>query len=108
MLYAKTLKPDNVYILSAEYGLLQLTDIIKPYDKTLNTMGVNEIKTWAGKVLHQLNDHTDLQKDEFIFLAGVKYRKYLLNQLSNVTVPLDGLRIGEQLQWLTKMTNKSI
>jgi hypothetical protein len=45
--YAKLLKPDNIFILSAKYGLVGLDEEIEPYNKTLNTMGSNEIKEWT-------------------------------------------------------------
>jgi len=34
--YAKRLKPNKIFILSAKYGLLSLNLIIKPYQKTLS------------------------------------------------------------------------
>jgi hypothetical protein len=34
--YAKKMKPDHIFILSAKYGLLGLDDRIAPYEKTLN------------------------------------------------------------------------
>tara|TARA_R110002073_G_scaffold149633_1_gene303508 strand:- start:640 stop:1053 length:414 start_codon:yes stop_codon:yes gene_type:complete len=103
--YAKSLNPNEIYILSAEHGLLKLTDEIEPYDKTLNNMRSNEIKEWSKKVIYQLNSLTDLKNDEFTFLAGEKYRKFLIPELNNVKIPMEGLKIGKQLQWLTKQNN---
>lgn len=100
--YAKSLNPNEIYILSAEHGLLKLTDEIEPYDKTLNNMRSNEIKEWSKKVISQLKSLTDLKNDKFTFLAGEKYRKYLIPELNNVNIPMKGLKIGKQLQWLTK------
>lgn len=100
--YAKSLNPNEIYILSAEHGLLKLTDEIEPYDKTLNNMPSNEIKEWSKKVISKLSSLTDLKNDEFTFLAGEKYRKYLIPELNNVNIPMKGLKIGKQLQWLTK------
>lgn len=106
LIYAKSLKPNQIYILSAKHGLLKLTDEIEPYNKTLNKMRTNEIKEWSKEVVNQLKSVTDLKNDEFTFLAGEKYRKYLLPELSRVKIPMKGLKIGEQLQWLTKQNNK--
>ena len=100
--YAKSLNPDKIFILSAKYGLLRLNEEIEPYDKTLNKMRSNEIKEWAKTVLTQLKKLTDLKIDEFIFLAGNNYRKYLLPDITNYKVPMEGLPIGKQLQWLSK------
>ena len=43
--YAKKMTPDKIFILSAKHGLLSLSQEIKPYDKTLNNMQSNEIKS---------------------------------------------------------------
>jgi len=98
--YAESFNPDKIFILSAEYGLLDLERDIEPYNKTLNTMRSGEIKSWAINVLNHLKETTDIQKDEFIFLAGEKYRKYLLPHLPNHKIPLKGLPIGKQLKYL--------
>lgn len=100
--YALKLVPDQIFILSAKYGLVGLDDEIGPYDLTLNAMSANEIKQWAEGVLNQLAESSDLQNDEFVFLAGAKYRKYLIPRMANVQVPMEGLRIGEQLHRLNE------
>jgi hypothetical protein len=100
--YAQRLLPDQIFILSAQYGLVGLDDEIEPYDLTLNSMSANEIKQWANSVLRQLSEKTDLQNDYFVFLAGEKYRKYLLPFISHYDIPLEGLPIGKQLQRLSE------
>jgi cytoplasmic iron level regulating protein YaaA (DUF328/UPF0246 family) len=102
MAYAKTLKPDAIYILSAKYGLLNVDDEIEPYDVTLNTMKVAERKLWAENVLSQLEKVESTEDTKFIFLAGNNYRKYLMLQLHHTEVPMEGLPIGKQLQFLTE------
>lgn len=98
--YAEKLKPDNIFILSAKYGLLPLEKQIEPYDQTLNKMRSGEIKQWASEVLEQIKEVCSIDETEFVFLAGDKYRKYLLPYIKNAKIPLEGLRIGEQLQRL--------
>ncbi|MDP2672743.1 MAG: hypothetical protein Q8O84_02940, partial [Nanoarchaeota archaeon] len=100
--YAKSLNPDKILILSAKYGLLKLNEEIEPYNKTLNKMPSLEIKEWAESVLKQLQKVSDLDKDEFVFLAGNNYRKFLLPHIKNYKIPLLGLSIGKQLKWLTE------
>jgi len=98
--YAKSLNPDKIFVLSAKYGLVNLEREIEPYDKTLNDMPSKEIMKWAACVINQIKKEADPKEDEFIFLAGEKYRKYLLPHISNYQIPLEGLKIGEQLQYL--------
>ena len=101
--YAESISPDRIFILSAEYSLLKLDQQIMPYNKTLNKMRTAEIKQWADSVLKQLKRKTDLENDLFIFLAGENYRKFLLPHIRSYKIPMKGLGIGKQLQWLTKM-----
>lgn len=100
--YAQKLEPDAIFILSAKYGLVALDEEIEPYDVTLNNMGVNERKVWAGKIVRQLQLHADLQQDFFVILAGERYRQYLLPHLMSYEIPLKGLSIGKQLQYLNR------
>ena len=98
--FAKSLNPDKIFILSAKHGLIDLDKEIEPYDKTLNLMHSAEKKEWANSVLQDLRKVANLDKDEFIFLAGENYRKYLVPNIKNYKIPLKGLSIGRQLQYL--------
>ena len=100
--YAYHLKPDAIYILSAKYGLLDLDQIIAPYEMTLNTMTETEKKSWSRMVLDVLQKKADLKSDLFVILAGMNYRKYILSQLTNYEIPLEGLSFGRQLQELKR------
>ena len=95
--YAKKLGAERIFILSAKYGLVPDDKVIEPYNETLNTKGVGEIKQWANNVLAELAKVADLQNDKFIILAGMKYRKYLVGGIKHFTVPLKGKPIGKQL-----------
>lgn len=108
MKFAQTFNTDNIFILSAKHGLIDLDDEIAPYDVTLNKMKADVIKSWSSRVLAQLKVKFDLQKDHFIFLAGDKYRKYLIPHIASYDIPLQGKRIGEQLQHLKKLTSFDI
>jgi hypothetical protein len=104
--YARKLNPDYIYILSAKHGLVDLNEYIEPYNETLNEKKVHEVKEWSKKVVNQMNEKHDLDKDKFIFLAGSKYRKYILPYLKNYDIPLEGLGIGKQLAFLKNEINK--
>ena len=100
--YARQLQPDAIYILSAKYGLLELDQVIEPYEKTLNKMDEYDKRVWAMQVLASLRRKADLNSDRFIFLAGVNYRKYLVPHMAHVEIPLEGLALGQQLQELKR------
>ncbi len=102
--YAKSLNSDKIFILSAKYGLLDLEQEIEPYNLTLNNMKDEEIKEWADKVISELKNETSLENDEFVFLAGEKYRRYLLSEVKNYSIPMQNLGIGKQLKFLKENT----
>lgn len=91
------------FILSAEYGLVNPETVIEPYERTLNKMPVRERRAWAERVIAQLQGELS-GVDRIVILAGARYREFIMEGLSNmvseVEVPLEGLRIGEQLSWL--------
>lgn len=93
------------FILSAEHGLVSPEQVLEPYDKTLNTMKVAERRAWARRVQVQMAIELP-DAIEVVILAGAKYRGYLESWLrsrySTVSVPMRGLRIGEQLRWLSE------
>ena len=103
--YSQKLTPDKIYILSALYGLVELDEEINPYNKTLNKMKKIEKQEWSNKVLNQLKQkNIDLINDEFIILAGKNYREYLVDEIKNYKIPMEGLGIGEQLSFLKRNT----
>ena len=63
-------------ILSAQYGLVHPEEEIRPYEKTLSTMRVEERRAWAECVLTGLGPCLD-GIDTIVFLAGQRYREYL-------------------------------
>ena len=91
------------FVLSAEYGLVPPDQIIAPYERTLNTMRVVDRRDWANRVLGQLAEAAP-GLTQVVFLAGQRYREFLTQHLTDrevkVSVPMEGLRIGEQLRWL--------
>jgi len=93
--YAKTLKPDFIFILSAKYGLIPPHQRIQNYDLTLNEFSEQRKKIWASEVMKKLIFYKD---DFFIILAAKNYYKYL--SLKNAVYPLDGLPIEKRLKFL--------
>ena len=93
------------FILSAKYGLVDPEQVIEPYEKTLNKMGVADQRDWADRCLGTLEPHL-IGVQSVVFLAGAKYREFLAPALGDrgvaVHVPMAGLRIGEQLAWLNR------
>jgi len=104
--YARQLRPDAIYILSAKHGLLDLYTKVEPYNLTLNDMPTRQVQAWAEQVLEQIRHRADLSRDHFVFLAGLKYRKFLVPKLASYEVPMEGLTIGRQLQFLSEQVHE--
>lgn len=100
--YAKSLEPDRIFILSAKHGLLDPDTRIEPYDESLVGAKDGHIREWAKKVFTRLSRVSDPARDEYIFLAGERYRRHLAPLLSKVRVPAEGLGIGKQLQFFKR------
>ena len=112
--YAEKLNPDKIFIISAKYGLVELDEEIEPYDVTLSYVPPSKRKkkpdlivlskadaiVWGQKVVKQLKQISNLNKDEFIILAGQSYINPIKNELSNITEPLRGLKQGERVKFL--------
>ncbi|MCH7477966.1 MAG: hypothetical protein IIA14_07685 [SAR324 cluster bacterium] len=100
--YAET-RADAWYILSAKYGLVEPNAQISPYDRTLDNMGIAERRPWGFAVFDQLRTQVGTG-DTVVFLAGQRYREFIEKPLQEcgvaVEVPMEGMRIGEQLSWL--------
>ena len=92
------------FILSAKHGLLDPKRMTEPYDKTLNTMGAVERREWADTVMDALRPRLAGVGSVVVF-AGEVYRQHLEPKLRRrcieVHVPMEGLRQGEQLAWLS-------
>ena len=104
--YARLLNADKIFVLSAKYGLVGLNEVIEPYNESLNLMNDAKKKEWADGVFDKLKNEIDVDEDEVIFLAGENYRKYLIERLKKVSVPLKGLGIGKQLKFLKERLNE--
>jgi hypothetical protein len=91
-------------ILSALYGLVDPNAVIEPYDQTLNRLGVEARRAWAAKVMAELRPLAE-QTGRVTFFAGFRYREFLIEPLLrlgiSVDTPLEHLRQGEQLAWLS-------
>lgn len=101
---------DQWYILSAEHGLIHPETVVAPYERTLIRMRTTERLDWAARVITALTPILQ-SRDEVIMLAGERYRERLLPWLHqrdvSVTIPLAGLKMGQQLQRLA-MLNKHV
>lgn len=112
----------EVYVLSAQHGLVALDQVLEPYDLALSEMDAWERAWWAHEVEAQLADvlgaELDVKLDEpdpmdpidsewflhdpslrVVLLAGKLYRPagFVERYLEE---PMAGMGIGQRLSWL--------
>ena len=96
------------FILSAKYGLVHPDEVLAPYNVTLNDMDLRERRNWGLKAYKELKHHLERESSPedvcIIFLAGKKYRDFLMKWLQDdgymVVNAWEGLRgIGYVLRW---------
>lgn len=105
--YSKILKADKIFILSAKYHVLELDDMIFPYNKTLNDMDEKSQKIWSLVCKKKLDKKNIDYDDDVYFLCGENYFKYLSPYFKNSHYPVANLRIGEQLKFYKERINKT-
>ena len=92
---------DEIYILSAKYGLVHPDQQIEYYDQSLNKASSAYRKEWSTKVKKQLQDvGVNLAKDQLIILVGKKYYQYIIDRIDNPQIIIvgKGLSIGKKMQ----------
>ncbi len=93
----------KTYVLSAMHGLVDLDDVIRPYDLRLKQLAKHTREQWgrdcarAYKILHE-------HGTPMLLLAGADYalafRAGMGNESRHITEPLKGLMIGHRLSFL--------
>lgn len=79
---------DDIYVISAEYHLVELDSVINWYDKTLNDFSSSEATAWGKTVLKQISERYDVSETEFVILAGQKYYRPIIKGLPHTKFPL--------------------
>ena len=82
--YARFQKADEILVLSAKHHVVELDQVLEPYDVCLSNETVGEQKKWAEICIATLKSKYDLTKDKFVILASEDYYKNLIS--SEVTL----------------------
>jgi len=99
---------DEVFILSAHYGLVELDHELKPYDFAMHDRRKDEQEQWAHQVAVSLLRTCGRIPLRVIGLAGRAYLDPLARPMAElgwrIERPLDGLGVGARLAWLRSAT----
>lgn len=99
MAYAQTLAPhEDIYILSAKWGLLRLSSELEPYNVTLGESG--SIKVAYAQVQAQ---RFGIYGSCPVVLGGQRYSLFCQQVFSHIVEPLRGIGgMGKQIAWLRR------
>lgn len=100
--YARALNPDGIFILSALHHLVTLDKRLEPYNVCLKDYSSSERKEWAEIVCSQLSEVVEIDDSNFVILAGKDYYTNLISHMPHYTLPMEEMKIGERLSWLSK------
>ena len=92
---AKANNPDAILVLSAKHHIVELDQVLAPYDVCLSNQTIGEQKKWAEICLDFLSKRFDLKKDKFVILAVEDYYKNLVGQfrIENYELPDEEIKI---------------
>lgn len=81
--------PDAILILSAKHHIVELNQVLEPYDVCLSDQSVNDQKKWAEICIAELKLRFNLKEDKFVILASESYYGYLIGQgrIENYEIP---------------------
>jgi len=93
---------DDLYILSAKYGLIHGTKVIEPYNLTLNRMKRADRERWGRYVANQIQT-TIPPGETLLFLAGKPYYENVIGHIKHTyEIPFEGLTLGYRYQTIDK------
>lgn len=103
---ARSHNPDEILILSAKHHIVELDQVLEPYDVCLSNQTVGEQKKWAEICIADLSSRFNLKEDKFIILACEDYYRYLVGQyrIENYETPSE----QKELHTIQGSTNLSI
>lgn len=94
------------FILSAKHFLLDPEQQIENYNLSLYELNAGERKEWAKQVIEEFEKVSCPSEVRVVIFAGKRYREFLVPLLKEaviqVDIPLEGLGLGMQLQWLSR------
>ena len=84
---AKARNVDHIYILSGKYGLLELDEIIEPYDLNLSHQDASYIENWKRSVISKLKSKHILADTQAIIYTNEVYYEGLLDHFKSYEIP---------------------
>jgi hypothetical protein len=100
---------DRIYILSAKHGVLQIDEVVDPYELSMKDLTASQKLIWTAKVSERLAKLL-APSDKVQLLAGLEYTRPLLPLFHRIgcriTFPLGGKSLGPRLSLLGRMNSE--
>jgi hypothetical protein len=97
-----------VYVISAKHELVQLDQVIEPYDRTMADIAKEWRVIWGIRVWDSiLRRHQNVDRQVYIY-AGKDYAKPIQRagfHRAAFHEPLAKMQVGQRLQWLKQQLN---
>ena len=93
----KFVPEDKIYILSAKYGLIHSSQMIDPYEKTLNAERDTERKVWAYNVVQQMKAKGIPLDASIMLLGGGKLHEVPQYGIKECVLPFEGAVNGQDV-----------
>ena len=96
---------DKTYVLSAKYELVELDQVIEPYDLVLSKLSKRQREAWGNRVASKILSRHGAAA--IVLFAGHDYMIALRwgmagTDQNRIQDPLKGMMIGERLSFLKK------
>jgi hypothetical protein len=101
---------DRIYILSAKHGLLEMDEVVDPYELSIKDLTPPQKLAWTAKVSEKLTKIL-APRDKVQLLAGLEYTRPLLpvfHQIGcQIASPLAGKSLGHRISWLGRTNHEA-
>lgn len=104
---ALRLPDEHIFILSAQYGLVPLSQEIRPYELMLSSLSASDREMWGFRVANQLVARIPGVVEAYL-MAGRVYRTAVMPELEHWGIEIhvphpEAYGIGQQLAWYKAM-----
>lgn len=99
--YAWTFEPEELFILSAEHGLVPAEQELLPYPMTMSALGQEgDLHAWGQLIATQLRQRLQPERYRLVILGLRRFVAPLLREFPNAETPLLGMTMPQALNFL--------
>ncbi len=104
--FAERLKPRELFVVSAKYGLVQIDEELESYELKLADLDRGELGSWRRRVALDVEALTEMG-ELVVILSGEFYASWSDACHRRLSQPFAGLMVGERLQFVSRLLGPS-